>query len=367
MSNIAIADIGSRLTGGLDAPAIDARHHGVLPLSARSPGALRALASRFADLIGDGADPGLLAAAAWAGTPHHPYRHGVLLGEARDLIRELRRYAAGEGPDATRVIDFRVTAPVFVFSGVGAQWWGMARELLSAQGAFAATARAVDAGFRAAAGWSVLDELMMRSAVDPRAGSAEIAEAATVLVQLALVAELAEFGIRPAAAFGQGVGEIAAAAATGVLSVADAVLVACHRARPTSPENRGALAVLTPGPPRVPLYSTVTAAPVTAVHAGADYWHAGLTEAPRCADTVTALAEAGHRVFLEIGPHPVLSTTIREILSVAGEPGVAVPTLDRTRSDGESLRAALAGLYAAGALELATLFPAEHPSSFRSP
>ncbi|WP_324198391.1 ketoacyl-synthetase C-terminal extension domain-containing protein [Nocardia beijingensis] len=46
-------------------PAQQARHFGVLPISARSTGAARALAGRFADLITAGADPGRLAEAAW--------------------------------------------------------------------------------------------------------------------------------------------------------------------------------------------------------------------------------------------------------------------------------------------------------------
>jgi acyl transferase domain-containing protein len=78
----------------------------------------------------------------------------------------------------------------------------------------------------------------------------------------------------------------------------------------------------------------------------------------RFADGVAALASAGATVFLEIGPHPVLSALAQQSLT-GGE--VLVASLKRGRDDFESIAAALPKLAAAGVeLDLAG-FDAGYP------
>ncbi|MGW4092492.1 type I polyketide synthase [Nocardia sp. NPDC004750] len=419
-------------------PVSPPRHFGVLPISARSTGAARALAGRFGDLIAAGADPEQLAEAAWTRMAHHQYRTGVLLGDTAGLVRDLRSFAAGEGRDAARTIVARTAEPVFVFSGMGPQWWGMARELLGSRGVFADTAEAVDAEFRSIAGWSIIEELL-RPEQESRVTSTEVAQPANFLVQVALVRELAEYGIRPAAVVGHSVGEVAAAYVSGMLSLGDAVRVAHHRARlqattagsggmlavgmsperarelvgddhrvdvaainsassltlsgdvdrldkiaekltedgvfarrlrvevpyhsrlmdPILDELRAALAGLTPMTPIVPLYSSVTGEHVVGPDWDAEYWCANVRQPVRFVDAVAKLIGADSRVFLEVGPHPVLSGNIREALLGADVNGATVPTLDRKQPDSVSIRRTLIGLYGAGVLDLDELFPAE--------
>ncbi|TQM33307.1 type I polyketide synthase [Nocardia bhagyanarayanae] len=419
-----------------------ARHFGVLPLSARSTAAVRAMAGRFADLLAAGADRDHLAEAAWTRLAHHQYRTGVLVGETEEMIRDLRQFAAGEGRDAARTVARRTDEPVFVFSGMGPQWWGMARDLLGAHGAFAAEAERIDAAFRAVSGWSIIEELL-RPEAESRVTGTEVAQPANFLVQAALVAELAEYGIKPAAVVGHSVGEVSAAYVTGMLSLEDAVRVAYHRARlqattagsggmlavglsaqqarellgdddavdiaavnsasaltlsgdvdrldeiaekltedgvfarrlrvevpyhsrlmdPILDELRAMLAELTPKEPGIPLYSTVTGARVTAADWDGEYWCANVRRPVRFADAITAILGAGNRVFLEIGPHPVLSGNIREILLGSGENGTTVATLDRKQPDSESVRKTLIGLHSAGVLDLDALFPPARPAT----
>ncbi|MEV0366079.1 type I polyketide synthase [Nocardia fusca] len=415
-------------------------HLGVLPLSARSAPAVRAMAGRFADLLAAGADPDHLAEAAWTRLAHHAFRTGVPVRGRAELIDELRRYATGEGRDAVRTVSPRVTEPVFVFSGMGPQWWGMARDLLAADGAFAATACTVDAAFAQVAGWSIIEELL-RPEEESRVGATEVAQPANFLVQVALVAELAEYGITPARIVGHSVGEVSAAYVTGMLTLDEAVTVAYHRSRlqartagtggmlavgtgpdtvreyfgaddavdiaavnspgsltlagdvdrldeiaeklteegafaralrvevpyhsrfmdPILEELRTALAALRPAAPRIPLVSTVTAEAVVDAEDGfdAEYWCANVRQPVRFADAIGGLVAAGHRVFLEVGPHPVLSGNIREILLAAGETGATVATLNRKQDDQDSLRRTVAGLYAAGVLDTGAAFPAD--------
>ncbi|MDO3648760.1 type I polyketide synthase [Nocardia mangyaensis] len=419
------------------APVEPPEHCGILPVSARSPAATRAMAGRFAELIAAGADPDRLAEAAWTRLAHHPFRTGVLIDGTTELIRALRDYAEGAGRDATRALT-RGEAPVFVFSGMGPQWWGMARELLCAEGAFAAAAQQVDAVFREVAGWSIISELL-RPEQESRVTATMVAQPANFLVQVALVRELAEYGITPSVIVGHSVGEVAAAYVSGALSLRDAVTVAYHRARlqastagsgamlaagisverateligpedaidiaavnspnsltlagdpdrldqlaetlteqgifarrlrvevpyhsrlmdPILDELRTVLADLTPQPPTIPLYSTVTGHQVTEGDWDARYWCANVRQTVRFADAMSALIEAGHRVFVEVGPHPVLSGNIRELLLETGDNGVTVSTLDRKQSDSISVRQTVAGLYSAGALDPEILFPAD--------
>ena len=47
---------------------------------------------------------------------------------------------------------------VFVYTGMGPQWWGMGRELLQEEPIYRAAMERIDALFRPQAGWSLLDE-----------------------------------------------------------------------------------------------------------------------------------------------------------------------------------------------------------------
>ncbi|WP_280404818.1 type I polyketide synthase [Nocardia brasiliensis] len=254
-------------------PAPAPRHYGILPLSARSTAAARAIAGRFADLLDAGADPDRLAEAAWTRSAHHQFRTGVLIGDSDDVLHQLRQFAAGEGRDAARTVAARIAEPVFVFSGMGPQWWGMARELLCAGGVFAETAARIDAEFGKLADWSIIDALLQPEA-QSRVSRTEVAQPANFLVQVALVSELAQYGITPAAIIGHSVGEVSAAYVSGMLSLREAVRVAYHRARlqASTAGSGGMLAVglplerareLVAGDPRVDLAAINSASSLT--------------------------------------------------------------------------------------------------------
>src|SRR5690606_24395396 len=220
------------------------RHHGVLPLSARSEQAVRELARGFAELVAEGADPGRLAEAAWTRRKHHPYRAAIPFGDDAELVTGLVELADGNARGAAKIVPKRTEEPVFVFTGMGPQWWAMARGLLETDGVFAEEARRIDEVFREVAGWSIVEELR-KPEEQSRVTATEVAQPANFLVQVALVALLADLGIRPAAVVGHSVGEVSAAYVTGMLSLRDAVTVSVHRARlqATTAGSGGMLAV----------------------------------------------------------------------------------------------------------------------------
>src|SRR4051794_39743451 len=111
----------------------------VLPVSGRNADGARQLARELMPLVADPAvDPVALADAMWSRRSHPSYRFGVPFGDRDDLVARLAGVVDGSVVGGRTVADG--TAPVFVFSGMGPQWWGMSRDLLAAGGPFARAA-----------------------------------------------------------------------------------------------------------------------------------------------------------------------------------------------------------------------------------
>ncbi|MEU1792576.1 type I polyketide synthase, partial [Streptomyces sparsogenes] len=125
-------------------------------------------------------------------------------------------------------------------------------------------------------------------------------------------------------------------------------------------ELTSALSGVLPVCGEVPFYSTVTAGLLETDELDTDYWVRNLREPVRFADTVEALLDAGHRVFIEVSGHPVLTVGMQESFERAGVAAAAVPTLQRDRGDRDQVLRSVALAFAAGArVDWATLFPAE--------
>jgi acyl transferase domain-containing protein/acyl carrier protein len=103
-----------------------------------------------------------------------------------------------------------------------------------------------------------------------------------------------------------------------------------------------------PRPAWVPFYSTVTAGPYDTTGLDAEYWFTNLRRTVRFRGTVEALLRDGHRVFVEVSPHPVLTMGISDTLDTAGETGVVVGSLRRDANDVERMLTAVAELFVAG-------------------
>ncbi|GLZ40814.1 type I polyketide synthase [Actinokineospora sp. NBRC 105648] len=62
----------------------------------------------------------------------------------------------------------------------------------------------------------------------------------------------------------------------------------------------------------IAFHSTVIAGPLDTALLDGRYWYDNLRETVRLRDTIAGLVEDGHRVFLEISPHPVLTSAVRD-------------------------------------------------------
>jgi thioester reductase-like protein len=108
------------------------------------------------------------------------------------------------------------------------------------------------------------------------------------------------------------------------------------------------LAVLAPRHPRLPLYSTVTGSAVNGEPLDAGYWWRNVREPVRFFDSVTTLLKAGHTLYLEIGPHPVLSTAISACAAEIGKKSVVLASLRRQEDESRTMLTALGVLYCNG-------------------
>ncbi|WP_394836994.1 SDR family NAD(P)-dependent oxidoreductase [Pendulispora rubella] len=117
---------------------------------------------------------------------------------------------------------------------------------------------------------------------------------------------------------------------------------------PYQDELARALGVVASRASDVPIYSTVTGAEIAGERLDTGYWAANIRRAVRFADATDAAISAGHRLFLEIGPHPVLSENVEQCLAGRGETGRAVPSLRRGQDDRASLLQSLGTLYTQG-------------------
>ena len=120
--------------------------------------------------------------------------------------------------------------PVFVFSGMGPQWWAMGQQLYQSEPLFKARLDEADKIFSEISGWSILTE-MQKDEHNSQITKTEIAQPANFMLQMGLFELYKSFGITPAAVVGHSVGEVSAAYASGMLDLKQAVHVSYHRSR----------------------------------------------------------------------------------------------------------------------------------------
>lgn len=103
-------------------------------------------------------------------------------------------------------------------------------------------------------------------------------------------------------------------------------------------------------PPQIELISNLTGEAIAGEIASPDYWVRHIRAAVRFADGIRALHRNGYRVFVEIGPHPVLAGMAKMCLpdQDSEDPCIWLPSLLRGRPDWEQMLASLGALYARG-------------------
>jgi acyl transferase domain-containing protein/2-polyprenyl-3-methyl-5-hydroxy-6-metoxy-1,4-benzoquinol methylase len=117
----------------------------------------------------------------------------------------------------------------FLFTGQGAQWAGMGRDIFSIQPAFRKSILKSELILRdLGAPWNLTREMFSESTTS-RINQSMFSQPATTALQIALVDLLGTLGIRPSAVIGHSSGEIAAAYGAGIISQETALKVAYFR------------------------------------------------------------------------------------------------------------------------------------------
>jgi acyl transferase domain-containing protein/aryl carrier-like protein len=229
---------GESLSSSLDPQAsiLNSPSTYLLPLSARSLEALRAVAQAYQSfLAGDGSGTPLsdLCYSASLRRSHHDYRLALVGRSHQELAGSLDAFLAGatrQGLSSGHHVSGHRPRIVFVFSGMGPQWWAMGRQLLDQEPVFREAVERCDELLRRHASWSLLEELLADESRS-RMGAAEIAQPANFALQVALAALWRYWGIEPDAIIGHSAGEVAAIHAAGVMDLEEAVRVIFHRSR----------------------------------------------------------------------------------------------------------------------------------------
>ncbi|KAH6844487.1 polyketide synthase, partial [Chaetomium sp. MPI-CAGE-AT-0009] len=173
---------------------------------------------------------------------HLPWRVSVVAGMCSEVAKAINSHdtsPARAPSERPRV--------AFVYTGQGAQWHAMGRELLRTHPRFLESIQRADSTLRMfKADFSILEELT-RDKESSRVGLPHISQPICTAVQLALTDLLSSFGVRPGAVTGHSSGEIAAAYAVGALSFQSAMTAAYKRGQmiielqATQPQLRGAM------------------------------------------------------------------------------------------------------------------------------
>ncbi|KAH7349024.1 hypothetical protein BKA66DRAFT_563574 [Pyrenochaeta sp. MPI-SDFR-AT-0127] len=304
----------------------------------------------------------------------HPWRIAITASSAVDLVEAL---SSGRTiPAKQEMHELRIG---WVFTGQGAQWWAMGRELCQQYPVYASALEKADAHLHSiGATFSLLEELKKEERTT-QINLAHISQPSCTAVQLALVDLLRSWGIRPSAVAGHSSGEIGAAYAADFITFDDAMTISYHRGRLIPilkrryPSLNGCMMAVGAGetdiaplfeviPPSlgevriacinsptsvtvsgdadaiyklqslieeahpVRFHSSLLGRLVSSVELDASYWVQNLTCAVRFDEAIQSMCQpVGHfktgvNFITELGPHAALQGPIKQILKSVGGP-----------------------------------------------
>ena len=404
----------------------------IFVLSAHSTAALKQKASDTASLLRDRPEiaPADVSAALALHRSHLEHRLALVFEETEEAVRSLETFGAGGIPDRfeTARAGPEPAPVVFVFTGMGPQWYGMGQALYREDPVFREGLDEFDRLFAAISGRSIKDE-MWNGEAGERIADIEIAMPANMALQWALACWWRSLGVRPQFIIGHSVGEIAGACAAGALTLEEGVRIIYQRSRlqkklqglgemlavGLSPEeaketigpfgdNLSVAAVnspvsvtisgeatdidrlqteiderrlfsrklnteiayhsgqmdgirgdflasldgLSPKKSNVPIVSTVTGKVADGRDLTAEHWWRNIRSPVLFDRTIEQIPNGAAPLFLQIGPHPVLSTAIYENLAHLNRTGHAAASLQRDLGARDVLLRSVAKCYVHG-------------------
>ncbi|AJQ95249.1 non-ribosomal peptide synthetase/type I polyketide synthase [Gynuella sunshinyii] len=417
----------------------------LLPLSADDDADLTRVAIKMRDAVLASDDPQTFL-----------YHAGHTLANRRELLSKRVTFAYESHDDLIATMDSYIDGQnnvnaivgspipeqqrrlVWVFTGMGPQWWAMGRQLFQTEPVYRDMIERCDELMSQHANWSLIEQLNA-SEEDSKMADTWLAQPANFALQVALAALWRSWGVTPEAIVGHSAGEAAAFYEAGVYSLEDAVKVIIERSRlqylldghgtmlavslteeealeriapygerisiaainsPTAITLAGdeeplklladelheskvfakflavnvpyhsakmelieeelfaCLADIQPQPAKIPVYLTARSGIAKGPELDAAYWWENVRYSVRFKDAITHLAKDGYRLFLEIGPHPVLGHSIKDCMSVLQIPVDILFTIRRLEDEGQRFMQALAMLHNLGyPIDWQAMFP----------
>lgn len=204
-----------------------------LILSARSADALKEMALRTADQVGSISAVDLYDL-CWSARYRHEQHEQALLVWAKDgqqTAEALHAFANDEErPDLfSGRHQIQEQGSVWVYSGNGCQWAGMGLQLLAQSSLVRETVAEVNALIKQYSDICDVEQLLGEPQENDCYDLTELAQPALFALQVAITRYLRDQGIQPVSVTGHSVGEVAAAWASGALTLEQAARVICIR------------------------------------------------------------------------------------------------------------------------------------------
>ncbi|KAI0110932.1 6-methylsalicylic acid synthase [Nemania sp. FL0031] len=201
------------------------------PQEKRLPSQAKTLAAWLTTAAGQREDLEVIANTLGLRRAQHDYRVAFVVKNHDHAVQVLNAFAAGTSQEWT-CQDIKLGTQinkgvVWVFSGHGAQWRDMGKELISSSQIFREAIAPLDHITQTEIGFSATEALKSGNFVD----ESEMVQVLTYVVQIGLTAVLMSKGLHPSAVVGHSVGELAAAVAAGSLTPQEGALIVSKRAK----------------------------------------------------------------------------------------------------------------------------------------
>ena len=407
-----------------------------LIIAAKDPVALKVAALHFSDYTEKQPDARLydIIYQAALHREHHPYRAVIYGATKESLTKKLLAFANSESDQVIVESDIALEkpfGPAFIYAGNGSQWAGMGKQLLE-DPIFKQAIDEIDHFFCKLAKFSLADELAEKNGGN-RYHFTEFAQPALFAIQVGITRMLASQGIIPIAVAGHSVGEVAAAWASGALTLEAAVAVIYHRSQlqgttkgtgemtavglgqesiasilkelnldstltiaginsyrgvtiaghphlltqlesvltdrnifnkrleldyafhsPFMDEIesgiRQSLINIKPTVTNIPFYSSVTGTLLEGPELNAEYWWHNIRKPVLFDQAIKSILTKNINIFIEVGPHTVLSGYLKDAIKEIGTEGRILSTITRNNGASEQLKKTTAKAIIAGVI-----------------